>query len=601
MSGICGLFHRNGRPSDPTVLGHMSEAMSRRGPHGSGSWVQGSVALGHRRLQVDTGLSSESQPCRDEEGQLCITMDGRVDNPEELRSSLLAKGVKLRTRSDLELVMRAYEVWGEDSPRHILGDFAYAIWDGRRRRLFCARDPVGVKPFVYHVDVDSFSFASEAHVLLKTNQVHARPNEGMISEVLIDDFRSREETLVEGILRLPPAFSLTITDDRVDKRRYWDIDPELTLQYRDNEEYSDHFRQVFKEAVDCRLRGCKSPGVLLSGGLDSTSIFATALGGLSRTGEIPAVGYSLVFPGNPCDESPLIMALLERYGASGFRIEPQMPDLDHFVSQIRFYRDVPDYPNQAAWDSLMRLVVGQGTSVLLTGLGGDQWFDGRVGRFVGLLVGMSVPAAAIRAIVRLKRKVQHRTIDPSRALTAAFIRRANLSDRLRSSPDTLKGRSFVFGHHYRFLTSGWEPHALEMVDRSSAGFGVEDRHPFFDRRLIELSFAVPLQQRFSNGYTKFILREAMRGYLPESIRLRKEKADFSHLFPEAIQLQGGPELFSGMEIAKAGWVSEEIVVSMYKRMVHLYNSRDEGFTRDIWQLAMIAGLELWFRTLFSGR
>src|SRR5262245_47171197 len=143
MSGIAAIYNLDGRPVDPQLLKRMTDAIAHRGPEGINHWIKGSVGLGHCMLQTTPESWHEKQPVIDETGELCLTLDGRVDNREELKVALEAKGARLRDDTDAELVLKAYEVWTENSAEKILGDFAYVIWDGRRRQLFCARDSVG--------------------------------------------------------------------------------------------------------------------------------------------------------------------------------------------------------------------------------------------------------------------------------------------------------------------------------------------------------------------------------------------------------------------------------------------------------------------------
>lgn len=160
MSGITGIYHLDGRPVDPALLRRMTDIIGHRGPDGAGYWLDGPVGLGHRMLHPTPESLRETQPLLDETGNLCLTLDGRVDNREELRTALEDKGTKLRTDTDAELVLQAYECWGEECPKKIIGDFVFVIWDGRMRQLFCARDPLGVKPFYYYTDGRTFLYGS---------------------------------------------------------------------------------------------------------------------------------------------------------------------------------------------------------------------------------------------------------------------------------------------------------------------------------------------------------------------------------------------------------------------------------------------------------
>ena len=184
MSGIVGIYNLDGAPVERTLLERMTNAISHRGPDGIRHYVDGPVGLGHCMLQTTPESIYERQPLTDDSGALCLTMDGRVDNREELMALLRAEGIWLRDDTDAEIVLKAYERWGTECPGRIIGDFSFAIWDKRQRQLFCARDATGNKPFVYHCNGHRLLFSSELHALFEDSTTPRQPNEGMIGEYL---------------------------------------------------------------------------------------------------------------------------------------------------------------------------------------------------------------------------------------------------------------------------------------------------------------------------------------------------------------------------------------------------------------------------------
>jgi asparagine synthase (glutamine-hydrolysing) len=278
MSGIAGVYNLDGRPVDAALLRRMTERIAHRGPDGAGYWMDGPIGLGHQMLHTTPEALVEKQPFLNARGDLCLTLDGRVDNREELRAALEAHGAKLRTDTDAELVLQAYECWGEECPRRLLGDFAFAIWDRRQRQLFCARDILGFKPFYYYTDGRTFLFGSELPQLFEDTTIRREPNEGMIGEYLVMAVTSQEETLYRDIFRLPPAHVVSVQGGQLRKERYWTLDLAKQIRYRTDEEYAAHFFAVFKEAVRCRLRSHGAVGAHLSGGLDSSSVVCMAQG-----------------------------------------------------------------------------------------------------------------------------------------------------------------------------------------------------------------------------------------------------------------------------------------------------------------------------------
>ena len=278
MSGIAGIVRFDGGPVEPGLIEKMTAAMPYRGPDGINHWVRGGVALGQCMLRTTPESLEETQPLCNEDESLVLVMDGRADNWEELRSELLSKGARLRTRADAELVLRAYETWGEDCLAHIDGDFAFAIWNARTHELFCARDRIGNKPFVYHWDGKTFAFASDIHALFSLPDIAKRPNDGMIAEFLANTWFSRDETLWAGIMRLLPATVLRAREKGLAHCNYWLPDFTATLPQDDDEELAEHYLGVLTEQVRRMSRSQAPLACEVSGGLDSSAIFAAALG-----------------------------------------------------------------------------------------------------------------------------------------------------------------------------------------------------------------------------------------------------------------------------------------------------------------------------------
>lgn len=634
MSGILGIWNLDGRPVEKAVLAKMSATLAHRGPDGEGLWVQGPVGLGHRMLHTTPESLQENQPLADETGNLCLTLDGRVDNRDELRAALEAKGAIIRTDTDAELVLRAYQVWGEECPRRILGDFAFAIWDGRNRQLVCARDILGIKPFYYYTDGRTFLFASELRPLFEDPAVPREPNEGMIGEYLAMDVTSQEDTLYRGILRLPQAHVMIIEPGRVRTVRYWDIDPAKEVRYGSDKEYGEQFLEIFKEAVRCRLRSHRLVGADLSGGLDSSSVVCVAQS-LYREGSVASPGFetfSLVFPGMPCDESGYIQEVGRMWGITSNAVDAVDPDVSCFTEHVRRYGDVPYPPNGMMHDPVMALAQAKAVRVHLTGVGGDQWLTGSLGHHADLLrrfrmldlfrqsrfdsqvlSDLDEPTSPLFLVVRhgiwpLLPRAAQRAIKWALLrewdgvppwIDSQFARRIQLSERLR--------KKHTAGHRFPtvaqtelslFLTSGWSCLRRESGERYGSWFGIEYRHPFFDRRVIEYALALPEEQRWRQDQTKFVLRQAMQGLLPKTVRQRLTKADFSHLHPKAMHVLGGERLFDSLVIAPLGWVDRERVRQMYRHMVTHFAKGDDDYTTYMWPLWMIFGIELWYKTVF---
>ncbi|TIT94288.1 MAG: lasso peptide isopeptide bond-forming cyclase, partial [Mesorhizobium sp.] len=298
MSGVAGILSRRaGKPATAADIQQMLARMRHRARDGASWWSDTAIALGHAWL--NTTDEAGPGPLTMAGGRLAITADCRLDNRDELLARL---GIRDKSVADAMLVMRAYLTWGDASPTHLQGDFAFAIWDSERRALFCARDHFGVKPFYYHASDRRFAFASEIGPILGLDDTSARISEHQISGFLAGLTDDPQSTAYTDIFRLPARHSLTVTDSQVVLRRYWQIQPSGRPLRSDA---AEEFGHLFKQSVHNRMRGTDAVGAMLSGGLDSSSIACVA--GLARaaTRKPGLPTFSLIFEkGSSMDEKP---------------------------------------------------------------------------------------------------------------------------------------------------------------------------------------------------------------------------------------------------------------------------------------------------------
>lgn len=618
MSGIAGIYHRAGQPVAVDQLRKMTDAAAHRGLDDAGYWVSGAVGLGHRMFHTTPESLNERQPLTDETGQICLTFDGRVDNREDLQRELEAEGFWLRSDTDAEIVLRAYQCWDEKCALKILGDFALAIWDGRQQRLYCARDFFGIRPFNYFLNDRTFLFASELHQLFEHKSVPQCPNEGMIGEMLCGDLWNTEETLWQGILRLPPAHFLIVNAHGVRKERYWQIDPSRQIRYRRDEEYADHCRELIAEALRCRLRSHGPVAADLSGGLDSSSVVSMAQH-LIQNGKANVAGFktfSWVFPGKPNDESGFINDMVQRWNLDAHRITPRCDDLRVYEERVRTFKDFPSYPNSTAGNQYQELMRKMGFRVSLTGEGGDEWFGGDYEPFIALmekgdwfsvirhLMQPKQVAALLRTTVRSHapahwlqayRQKRAQKAELPAQINPEFAERIRLRDRMQHReklpPFENKGQASMWDS----LTMPWSFHVFEVGERDSCAAGIEARHPLEDRRIVEFGFAVPNNLRIRRGENKFVLRQALGNLLPESVKQRTDKADFSSIFYDSYRLlvQGGTEI--GRHFVREGWLLERKLSDMNRRMKQMTSHLEGESWNDLWTLWMIYGTELWWK------
>ena len=376
MSGIAVLYQWDGAPADHSTVERMLAVIPYRSVDGFGVWGNGPVAIGHAKLQTTPEASAETSPFVDETSGLVLSMDGRVDNRDELTAELNSHGHRVRTGTDAEIVLRAWQYWGAEAPARLIGDFAFALWDASKRTLFCARDPLGVKSFYYFNGPGFFLCASELHQLFQDPRVVRRPNEAAIADMLVRLPVDREETLFEGIRRLEPAHYLNVSARGVECRRYYDLDASREIVYRSDDEYSDHFLSLFKEALRCQLRSNKGVASDLSGGLDSSSIVCLTEQ-LRRDGEVQVPSFetfSVRFETGPAAETEYVEEVLRKYPHRHTYLPPGMAPLGELIAQVAHYLDLPDFPNSVCADYTPLLGNRNDLRVRLTGLGGDEWF-----------------------------------------------------------------------------------------------------------------------------------------------------------------------------------------------------------------------------------
>jgi len=624
MSGTVGVLHRDGRPAAAPALEPMLAAAPHRGRDGTTVRVDGPIAMAHQRLTTTVEAARETQPLADGAGRLLV-FDGRID---ECDGTPVGDGWPT---SDAALVLSTWDACGERCLSRLTGDFAFALWDPRDRVLFCARDPLGVRSFYYAQHPDLFVWATELRQVLAHPAVDRTPDEGHAAELLAVYVRSKEATLYRGVRRLPPAHALVVDSRGIRVFRYWDFDLAREIRYRRDGEYAEHFRAIFEEAVRSRLRSNGPIATHLSGGLDSSSV-AVVAADLARRGSVPPVSaVSLVFPQRPdMDETPYIKDVVRAAGLPWIGVEAPSLDIAAWRRTVARHCDFPEFPNAAAFGGIRRALAERNLRLTLSGEGGDYALAGSVFHYADLLRrgdlvavvrryvdvarsdGMSwtsamflrggvwpvLPAAARRAARRIARRWRPDGV-PS-WIAAPFARRTALAERLRHDPVPDRLPSVARYDIVQQYRSGLDTTINEGVERASAEAGIENRHPFLDRRLVEFMIALPDEQRWHRGETKCVLRRAMTGLLPESVRQRQDKTDFAGLFIDAIDALDGEAFYNDLELARLGWVDAGEVVTMYRRMRSNVGLGWRAIDEDAWALWAIAGIEIWARSMMEG-
>ncbi len=621
MSGIAGIIRFDGAPVERGLVETMTGAMPYRGPDGINHWVRGPVALGQCMLRTTPESLEETQPLANEDESLVLVLDGRVDNWEELRSELLARGARLRTRADAELVLRAYEIWGEDCLAQIDGDFALVIWDARRHVAFCARDRMGNKPFTYHWKGKVLAFASELHAILTLPWVPQVPNEGMIAEFLADEWYTVDETLWTGVMRLPAAHRMSVGPGGPQPACYWEPDLWTELPYTRDEEYIEHYRELFADCVRRTSRSHKPVAYEVSGGLDSSAVFCMAEH-LRREGRLPAPsidGYTFAFEGySTFDDLPYARSVGKHLGVPIHEVAPSVKNIEWLQDQALLYQNFPGYVS-GSWNlNIFASAASAGSRVLLRGDFGDHYISGSRAHFAEELALFNW-ATAIRYFSQdaaayglsytfkllLRSGLQPLVPESVKAVLRPLVRMLG-GDTMRNgfwlSPEmrtALKARGALAQPHKRrqvrrygqrdLLQTLYYPFEClisELCERTSAAAGFEIRHPFNARAFVQFAFQTPerLRSRVSQG--KYIHINALDGILPDAVRKRTTKAEGA--MPIADYIRPFESIISmALPQRRPTWVSEQGMKELFE---HYLNVPEAGW--QPWVLLGILGCDL---------
>lgn len=673
MCGICGIFDP-GRRLD--AIGAMNQIQRHRGPDDEGylfvdsasgrCWAAGGddtmdgperphhesrdvrdfdLALGSRRLAILDLSPAGWMPMSFDGDRLWITYNGEVYNHRELKDTLRSLGHRFRTGTDTEVILAAYAEWGEQCVRRFNGMWAFALWDARRRRLFCARDHFGIKPFYYHWDGELFVFASEIKALLQHPLVPRIPDEHSIFDYLVLGLSDHDDrTFFEGVVPLQAGWWLTldVPERLLTTRRYWEarVNPEVAWEPLERERrrtYAD-FAGLLEDAVRLRLRSDVPLGSCLSGGLDSSSIVVLANRLLLNEQVIPArlVGdHQKTFTARnreeEIDEYAYSRLVVQQTGADEHVVFPEGEALWQDLDALAWHMDQPfgsTSPYQQ-W-SLMRLARQGGVTVLLDGQGGDELLAGyhsylpvyvrqiaQCRGFVSALragcqVSRNGGAPAFDSLyrdfaARLPWRAQQtllalRPVRPGpgasgsavtdRQLTPEFVSRHR--DRLWRPP--VADGDGLAGVLYRDVISGNLPMLLRYEDRNSMAFSLETRLPFLDPRLVEFVFSLPLEYRIHDGWTKWILRRSLSETLPAQVCWRRSKLGFPT--PERRWLaQGSPQIRRVLEHARGSQLATFVRRDALARAAEQPDG-EIASTPGIWRLF---GLGLWLELFFDGR
>jgi asparagine synthase (glutamine-hydrolysing) len=586
MSAIVGIYYPDGRTVKSEQLTKMTDILAHRGSDNVGIWCEDNVGLGHRMLYTTPESLHEQLPFVDSSGDYVITADARIDNREELLALLDFGDIPPEKIADSQIILAAYKKWGDQCPDKLLGDFAFVIWDKPQEQLFCGRDHFGVKPFYYYYSPEIFTFATEVKAIFTESAIPREINEVRIGDYLASIFHDKEITSYINVLRLPPASWMKINVKGKEIQTYWNLDPNRKIIMDSDEEYAAKFKEIFTEAVRCRLRSAFSMGVALSGGLDSSSITCVARN-LLRKQQAPLLHtFSGVFDElKKCDEREYINPIIEQG-----ELKPHFVNSDRInpfdeIDRVMWYQDEAFYaPHWFMSWKIYGEVKKQGVRVVLDGFDGDttvshgygylnelaeagKWLKfarqtkaytdnqdasflrlfWRYFRYYGVKRVFDIDkyslsnitnhiAKVFPSLPKLQKSYFSKPDKISKSgdiIDRAFAERIKLLERVRACNQV---RPFMGQNekirHYRNILSGLCTFTLEVADKFASPYQLELRYPFWDKRLVEFCLALPTEQKLNLGWDRIVMRRAMKNVLPEKVRWRKKKTDF---FPSVIR------------------------------------------------------------------
>jgi len=631
MCGINGIAFssRSGRVVSRSELVAMRDVITHRGPDDEGIFIDRNVGLGHRRLSI-VDVSRGHQPMTNEDATVHIIYNGEIYNHADYRESLEAKGHTYTTHCDTETILHLYEEHGQACVDYLRGMFAFAIWDQRKQELLIARDRLGVKPLYYvHTADGSLYFGSEIKTVLEARAVKPEVNYAVLSDYLANHAPSGEETLFVGVKRLLPGHVMTWSDGEVSIRRYWDVDFSKHTDERDDRTYIKQWSELFRESVRLRLMADVPLGMFLSGGIDSSAIAAVMSGMVSE----PIKTFSVAFAEREANELEYARLVADTYKTNHHEVVVSPEQFFEALPRLVWHEDEPlAHPSSVALYFVSHLA-SQHVKVVLTGEGSDELLAG-YGRYrrtiwnleMGRRYNKLTPSIARNSIRnqiertlpsgRLRQKLMRTFLVLSPELESIYFdnfavfsapMQQNMFTRttrerigsidpyreLRRVLARVKDLSLLDGLLYADIKT-YLHELLMKQDQMSMATSIESRVPFLDHKLVEFTARMPDTMKLRGGTTKFVLRESMKGVLPERILSRSKMG-----FPVPIgRWFRGPfkSVIDEYVLSDRALARDIFEPDFVKRLVSLHQSGEDHSER-LWALL---NFEIWLRQFVDG-
>lgn len=553
MCGICGFYeYQSRRPVDEQVLRDMMHVLHHRGPDDAGVYLDNDLALGMRRLSI-IDLGGGKQPISNEDGTVFTVFNGEIYNYRALREQLHNSGHSLTTASDTEVIVHLYEEFGEECVQHLRGMFGLAVWDARRRRLFLARDRLGIKPLYYTHAGGGLIFGSEIKAILQHPSVQARLNLDGLSNFLSLKYVPAPQTMFDGIHALPPGCALTCDANGVSVWRYWDLSFTNVHGNRSEESYAEQLEVLLRECVKLHLISDVPFGAFLSGGLDSSTIVAL----MSQFLNEPVKTYSVGFEGDAevFSELPYARLVAKKYHTDHHEVFVRPEHLTNLFEKVIWHLDQPIADEAALANYMIADLASRQVKMVLTGEGGDELFAGYA-RYAGerlsplfRLVPQAARSLALAAcaqlpglrrakiglyalsqpdeVLRLLNWFPLFNSEMKQALLQQDVKRALNGQDARHVFAEQLARTNATDPLNRMLyvdTKLWLPDdLLARGDKTSMAVSLEARVPLLDHKLVEFAASLPPRLKLKTLTRKYLLKKVSRAWLPPEIIGRKKK------------------------------------------------------------------------------
>ena len=620
MCGIAGIAPLGGQSFDGLSNGLrvMGQLLRHRGPDGEGAWrhPKGHVGFAHQRLSIIDLSENGAQPMTDRAGNWLIC-NGEIYNYRELRKELGEE--KFASHSDSEVILFAYRKWGVDCVNHLRGMFAFALWDEANQALFCARDRFGIKPFYYTTADGVLYFASEAKALLPF-QPHIETDSAALAEYLTFQYTIGERTLFEGVRQLLPGHHLILRDGDVRISRYWDVHYEIDFEHTPAY-FGRRLRELVEDSIDFHLRSDVPVGSYVSGGIDSSLIYALARNSDSRN-HLGFHGRFLEHPGY--DESPYAEIAVSRDSGQLHIADITAADFSQNLSDVIYHLDYPVAGPGSFPQFMVSRMAANHLKVVLGGQGGDEIFGGYA-RYVLAYFEQCIHSAingtykngnyvvTIESIVpnlgllreykpMMKEFWREGLFDPLEDRYFRLIDRSsdmedeicwealdkrrvfeNFSTIFNNAANVRKEAYFDKMTHFDFKCL--LPALLQVEDRMSMAHGLESRVPLLDHPLVEFAATIPADIKFKDGKMKHLLKSVFAKDLPQEIVTRRDKMGFPVPLKEWFSgelREFAMDVFSGMARNPRAYINAPAVLRNF--------GQEARFSRKVWGLL---SLELW--------